>query len=321
MEDDSNMQIEIVFKYSINSSEITETNSEKLRLLFIGYIAKMDRELSNSFPDDIIQILILFSAMPSIRIMQTIPNQLPYPSFAYLGKMHTFTPLNLPKGYPDTMQFGVSILANKYVVCIKLRTKCKHKAQMRCVELDKTLEKSYSLFNCHRLICGSFARIQKSTIICNINLECVNIDKKMKYSHVFNRESLKALILDQTAFYKDFDLDKLTFYDDIEKREKTYYLSLRKDGFYGYKIELCWTHSEFVNYDSSSCKKLCFKYWVQLQFDELITDWRGCGQTTYGSNFWNRLLIYPAVSKSMQYESLNRFIPTLKSINLEFQRL
>ena len=95
-----------------------------------------------------------------------------------------------------------------------------------------------------------------------------------------------------------------------------YYLKLNED-----RIELLWNDLGLLGYDFRSrirCGKHDCQYEIEIVFDEMMSKWNGitnsCGQNK------NRSKIYPSLSSPYYVGWFKRFLPTIGSIKLSFQR-
>ena len=95
-----------------------------------------------------------------------------------------------------------------------------------------------------------------------------------------------------------------------------YYLELSKTC-----IQLCWSECGY-NYGNKiqrKCGKKDCKYEIEIVFDEMVIQWTGL--TNSCAQNMHRSILYP--SMQMQYYKgwLNRFLPSICSIKLIFQRI
>ena len=320
----------VTFKYSTES--IMET-AIKLNLIIVGYIAAICREFSNSFPSDIIQLLISYNDIDIIMNQISIENQFQIKSIfstesnQYYSQCSKLSLSSKKYGYPQDLQFNlISEIFTGNAPELSLTFQRQNLAHFAAY-VDIYCDESNNSFALNSSL--SFINIDSSaTYYCTCNEETINLknltykcyfdlipynyipvfDDKIEYLWNIDRNLLKDL-----GKYEELTSPVLQIYHGDgyggKQEQRYYFIKMSR-----YCIRLCWGHDDRHLFDNKG--RISYRYWMQMDFDEMKTKWSGYEFTYTGEC----LYIYP--SKAMQYFDgwLKRFIPTIKCIRLQFQR-
>ena len=288
-----------------------------------GYIATIyDKEFANSFPDDIIQLLTLY---PDIGInMNQIVNSKQIRGFYEIT--NTFSISSLKSGYPKDLQFAVNMgYDNRWFHFARGRASLKLTAtqtfaayiELYCPEYDTTFACYDGTYWEYQSGNPDHERIYHNPIItykCYIDLipfykvPAMDDNDRIHFLWIINR---KKLI--ESYWWSARSPRTLQVYDEKRQMMGYYWLELDK-----YQITL---YFDFEYKRKAKKRDLNFqegyRYWVEVEFDEMTTKWSGYG----GRSNMGEVKIYP--SPSMQYYNgwLKRFMPTIRCIKLQFQRI